>query len=363
MSNEPDCWEEFNRKVALWQEEDDLDRLQMADLYYEAFEFRETNPELKYEMLTRGRNEAQRLNEPLFVLFFDDERLSTLTSDLHDFARAMPLAMELMVRFSKPEAAVHPRRVSVLTNVLYTYLQVDPIGYRDELERGFAYLDSQISQEPVSNRFVLNYRRIEYLAETERWNDAYELAHRSLDLSDRSNNRNISSWHGAWSTYILCRICYARGRLDEVADHAEDMATRSEKRDNFNRTLSSAWMWRAVTQRAWGDEQSASRSFHRGLRILKHLDSRDEICARPMAIYYELGNDFGAAVGVLERELAAVAPKGMLHRCCQIEIERCRLLSRAGSITADDFDRARQAAGKMRVPVWYLDQLAKIKAS
>ena len=58
--------------------------------------------ELKYEMLTRGRNEAQRLNEPMFVLYFDDERLSTLTSDLHDFARAMPLAMELMVHFSKP---------------------------------------------------------------------------------------------------------------------------------------------------------------------------------------------------------------------------------------------------------------------
>jgi hypothetical protein len=363
MSSHIDPWDEFNRKIASWQQEDDLVRLQMADLYYKAFQYREINPELKYELLTRGGDEARRLNEPWFALFFDDERLGTLTSDLHDFARAMPLAMDLMVHFSKPEAAVHPRRVSVLTNVLYTYLQVDPIGFQSELERGFAYLDGQISREPVSNRFVLDYRRIEYFAETERWDAAYELAHRSLELADRSGEPNMKTWHGTWRMFILCDICYALGHLDEVAAHAEGMAALSEKHDNLKRTLAAAWFWRAVAEKARGEERNASRSFHRGLRHLKILDSRDEICARAIATYYELGYDLEAAVGILDRELTAISKKGMLHRCCRVEIERCRLLSRAGIIATSDLERVWQSAAKMRVPAWYLEKLAKIEAS
>lgn len=356
-------FEEYDRRISTWHEEGDWERLQMVDLHQETFQYRETNPEYRYELLTRVREMAQRLNEPWFVLFFDAERLGTLTSDLHDFARATPVAMDLMVRVSKPDAAAESQRVSVLTDVLYTYVEVDPIGFRDELERGFEYLDVQIARGPVSARFVLDYRRIEYFARAERWNDAYELAHRSLAMADGSGKLNVQTWHGTWRLFILCEICYALGLLNEVADHAEEMATRSEKRDDLKRTLAAAGIWRAVTQRARGEEQHASRSFHRGLRHLKILEGRDEICARSMATYYQLGNELEAAVGVLDRELAVVAKKGMLHRCCQIEIERYRLLLRAGTARPADLEKVRQSANQMRVPAWYLAKLASTETS
>jgi hypothetical protein len=121
-----EAWNEFNRRVGLWQQAGDAERLRMINRYHEAFRYRETQPEQQFALLTRCRDEAKRLNEPWWVFFFESWRLSTLTADLHDFARARPLAIELMVRFSSPEGRVHPDRIRVYTSVLYTYLKVDP---------------------------------------------------------------------------------------------------------------------------------------------------------------------------------------------------------------------------------------------
>ncbi len=358
-----DEWREYHQRVDDWQRAGDEERLQLVDLYYEAFRYRETEPERQFALLSQARNEAQRLNEPWWLLFFEALRLATLTADLHDFARALPLAMELMVRFSGPEGQAHPHRVDVLTNVLYTYMQVDPLGYRNELERGFAQLDGLIGAGPTVYRFVLDYRRTEYLGETERWEEARDLAHQSLALADRSAQPDLQIWHGAWALFLLCESCHALGRWDEVAAHAADMEERSMKKIHLMRTRASALIWLAVTQRRKGDERAASRSFHRGMHCLKDLDSRDEICAEPIARYYEIGGELKQAVSVRDRELAAIAKKGMLHRSCRVQIERCRLLSHAGALTPADLNKVRDSAAQLRVPEWYLERLARIVAT
>ena len=76
-----------------------------------------------------------------------------------------------------------------------------------------------------------------------------------------------------------------------------------------------------------------------------------------MAKYYEAGGDWQEALGVRDRELASVAKKGMLHRACQVQLERCRLLAKMGQLTAADLDAVRQSAEKLRTPKWCLDKL------
>src|SRR5262249_31119462 len=158
-----------------------------------------------------------------------------------------------------------------LTDVLYTYLQVDPFGYRDELDRGFAHLDSQITQDPEGPRFILNYRRIEYLFAIEEWDSAFALANGSLALADRCLDPDTGTWHGAWALFILCEICNSLGRMEDLAGYAEDLAERSTKNSGLDRTRASALLWKAVVQRSRGDSRSASRSFHEGLNHLKNL--------------------------------------------------------------------------------------------
>jgi hypothetical protein len=354
--------DEFSRRVAAWNQAGDEKRLKLSELYYESFRYRETDPELRFAILTQGKDEARRLDEPWWVLFFDYWRLSTLTADIHDFSRALPLAMELMAVFNSPEGRVHVSRVGILTNVLYTYMQTDPFGYRDDLERGFAHLDGLIAREPVSERFILNYRWTEYCCLTERWNEALEFAYQSLALTDRSVDAIQKNWHRAWALFLLCRICHALNLLDELAGHAEHMAELSSKTNDLKRTQAAGLIWLAVTHRAAGDEQKSTRSFYRGMRCLRNLTSREEICADPMAIYYELGRDWKAALKVRDTELAIVTQKGMPHRSCRIHIERCRLLKQSGEITPADLNLARQAAAQLQVPGFYLKKLARIEA-
>jgi hypothetical protein len=355
-------WVEFQRRTAEWQRAGDNERLQMARAYYEAMEYRESNPQLQFDILTRGRDEARRLAEPWWVLFFDAWRLVTLTSDLHDFGRALPLAMDLMLRFNGPEGRAHPQRVVALIDVLYCYFQIDPFGYRDELERGFTHLDAQVDKGATSDRFVLDFRRAEYLNETERWSEAHDLSLQSLARADASGDPSHPIWHGAWALFLLCPACHALGRMDQLAGHAEDMIGRSKEYAQLDRTRASGWLWLAVTQRAKGDERASARSFHQGMRHLNGVNARDEICAEPVARYYELGTDWKAAVTVRDRELACIDDTGSLHRICRVQIERCRILAAAGSLTPADLDAARQAAAKMRFPDRYLERIGRIGA-
>lgn len=356
-------WDEFNRRVGLWQRTGDAERLALPGLLHEGFRNQETDPELSFALFTRGRDEAQRLNEPWWVLFFENWRLTALTCYVMDFSRALSLAVQLMVRFNAPDGQAHPDRHTVLDNVLYTYINIDPLGYRDEIERGFAYLDGQIEQEPTSGRFVLNHRRMSYLGTTERWEEAYDLALRSLALVDQAREAHVRTWHGSWALFELCRICHALGRVDELAGHADHMAELAEKDHQLRRVQADARIWRAVTQRGRGHERDASASFHQGLGLLRGLDRRDWVCADPVAAYYEAAGDQKAALGVRDRELAAIAKKGMLHRVCQVHIERCRLLASLGELTPGDLDATRHSTGQLRTPDWYLEKLNRIEAT
>jgi hypothetical protein len=86
----------------------------------------------------------------------------------------------------------------------------------------------------------------------------------------------------------------------------------------------------------------------------------DRTYADGLAAYYEAQGELKAAIGVRDREFAEVSRKGMLHRSCQIQIERCRLLERAGELRSADLEAARLSTGKLRAPEWHLEKLRRI---
>jgi hypothetical protein len=349
-------YDAFMQKLA-WQQTDDADRTRLASIDQDAWAAQEKDPEFSYWLYTYGRDEARRLNEPWWVLHYECCRLNALTSFLMDFSRALPLAVELMVRFSSPEGLVHSDRLQVLDNVLYTYVNTDPLGFREDLEKGFAHLDGEIPQGPEGQRFVLYHRWRAYLIAIESWDAVYEMALRSLALLSRAHPPYSQIWHTAWALDQHCQTCHALGRMDELAGHADHLVEISGKRGNLLRTEAAGLIWQAVSRRAKGNEKAASKSFHRGMAMLEDLERRASICASGVAAYYEAGGDLKAAIGVLDREFAEVSGKGMLHRSCQIQIERCRFLDRAGELTAEDVNAARLSASRLRVPEWYQEKL------
>jgi hypothetical protein len=349
--------QELERRIDAWHQAGDVERLQLVQMYEDVLQHRESDPEYQFTVLTQARDEARRLNEPWWILYFDYWRLSTLTADMHDFTRALPLAMELMVRVARPENVQHPYAFTIQMDVLYTYVQVDPFGHREELERGFAYLDKQISREPPSDRFVFNFRWIEYLQQTQRWREAFNFAREHQSLVDRGGSR---AWPLCWCLFLLCNICDALGLADELMEYAEEMVERSTGDSRLKRTLASGWIWRAVIHRTRGEERTASRAFHTGMRHLQNLSSAAEICADALVGYYTLGGDTKAALSIRDRELVAIAKKGMNHRSAVLHLERCKLLNQMGKLTSSDLDDARNAAAKLLHPEEYLQMLSDL---
>jgi len=356
-----DRWDEFDRRVRQWHREGDADRLNLTTLYYRGFECHEIDPAQTFALYTQARDEARRLEEPWWVLFFESWRLNALTSNAMDFARAMPLAMELMVLFNSPEGRVHPDRQMVLDNVLYTYIKTDPHGYEDDIERGARYLDELIEKGAVGMRFVLNHRRMVYLSFMERWDEAYELALRSLGLIDQVTDSHSRIWHSAWTLYQLCRVCYTLERFDELSEYTEHLREISTKHGQLRRTQADSWFWHAMLLRLQGDPKSAVRAYQRGLTALGPVERRDSICADPMAAYHEACENWQGALEIRDHELADVSPKGMYHRACEIHLDRCRILQRIGTLTDQDLTLAREAANLLRKPKWYLKKLEKFQ--
>lgn len=355
-----DVWDEVSRRADVWYSRNDRERPRLLELFEQAMRFRETDPDRQFDLLTKARDEAQRLAEPWWILFFEKWRLDSICAGKHDFKRALPLAIELMTRFSGPEGNSHPFRDSIMALVLYVYAELDPFGYRDEIERGAEVLRARNdSSGDVENSLVSNYRQASYLIQTERLGEAYELAHQSLDIA----NYRQDPWHGTWALFLLCRICHALQLPDEIATHSDVMVEQSSGVQNRLRTLADGWLWRAYAQLHKGDRKKASRSFQNGMRHLERVERRDEISAEPIATYYELLGNVKAAIGVREREIRDLMKSGSHHRAAIAHIERCRLLKLIGEITEDDIYRARDAATLLWQPTRYFEKLDRILAS
>ncbi len=348
-----DEWDEHNRSVSAWQAAGDAARLALPDLYEAGFGCHETDPDRSLALFTRGRDEAARLGESWWVLFFESWRLTALTAYAMDFARALPVAAELMPRFEAPAARRHPWRVGVLINVVYTHAQVDPAGFRADIKRGFAGLDADIPAGPVSHRFVLNLRRTFFLRQLDLWAEADDLALRTLALADGADASN-RLWFGAWILLELCGIADTRGERDRVLGHAAHMAEVSARHPQLGRTRAAAAFWQAVGEQLRGDERAARRAYLTGVGDAGRLDRKDTIFADPLARYHELAGDLAAALEVRDRELTDAERTGRHHRACQVHAERLRLLARSGGVSPDAVAAARRAAEKLHDPDRFL---------
>ena len=186
---------------------DDSERLGLTGFFHQAWQLQETDAEQSFAIFTRGRDEARRLNESWWVLFFEHWRLNAMVCYVGDFARALPLGLELMVRFHAPDGQASEWRIWVLMHVFTIYSNIDPLGYQDEIERSLASLDAQIARGSNSERLYLAACSVDYLSSTERWGEAYDVALRSLAMVEQLREPHTRVWHGAWAHYRLCRIC------------------------------------------------------------------------------------------------------------------------------------------------------------
>src|ERR1700722_7539252 len=83
-------------------------RLRLTAIHPVAYKLRETDPDRALALFEDGRRQAQALNEPWWVVFFDHWKSTGLIHFKRDFREILDHAVRLTLEIRKPQYEQHP---------------------------------------------------------------------------------------------------------------------------------------------------------------------------------------------------------------------------------------------------------------
>jgi hypothetical protein len=338
----------------------DHERAGLIVVYRNAMDDKETDPDQAAARLLEGRAMAERLGERWWTLFFDHWRLQILLHFKGDYGAAIDLAVRAALEARKPAYAELPQRVCLHEDLLYCHVGVDPWGNADAIRDALAFMQAEATPD-LECRYCVQVCQTDFDYACGRLDDAETSARRSLALVE-SASPTTRAHYGMDAHAKLCAIAFRRGEWDDLIDNAAwgerlNLVTRRP------RLLAEFLLWQAFAARLLGEEERARRLYHRAVALvgrggaLPEATYFDALCA-----YHERGADLATALKTRERELTALAGKGMTNREARAQVERCRLLARLGRLTDADLAAARAVASRLGPPAPYLSELDGLAA-
>jgi hypothetical protein len=343
-----------------FREQQNAAALRMMDCYLRAYEARESDPDLAFASYTEGKQIAQQLDDPWWVLFYETHRIEALLHFKRDYRNVLDMVVQAVADLRKPTNATYPGRLSIWDNLIAAYLGIDPIGYEDELRQAMDYLDREIPAEPESSRYLLLARKRIFEVECDRPREAYEACMRELDLcaSDKDQSQAI---HFAVFTYCsLCAIAALAKDWDTLASWsstAEELA----RIKGHHCELGEALAWQAVAAHQQGEKDKAHKVYLNAsmqMSRLKMPPKRGYYDA--LSTYHLHRGDLAAALAVRDSELKTVAGWGRRLYETRTRIRRAWLLAAMGQLEEADLATARDAAAQLRKPEKFLEEIGEI---
>jgi hypothetical protein len=354
-------WDQFHEFRKAFHLAGDEDRLLLVFLHSEGFACQETDPDRTLAIFTEGRQLAQRLGEPWFVLFYDVWRVIALLSYKHDFRNVLDLAIQCALEMRKPANAQHAWRFAAFNNLVNAYAGIDPEGYDAPIRQALAYLEAEIPPGPNDDRYVMMTHKRRFLADAGRIDDAYRVAQEQLVLADTDRNRHNADWYTIAVHNHLCGLCQQMSDWEGVASHASAVEELAQRVDQSQINLAEALAWQALLARRAGDDLTAGKFFRQAIARMARLQrapTREYFEA--LCLYHEMGGDPARALRVRDRELETVLDRGQLAYECHIRVERCRLLAERGNLQDSDLTAARAAARTLKSPARYLERIERL---
>jgi hypothetical protein len=345
-----------------YRDRGDQERLRMIQCYVTAYHARETDPDLSFASFTEGRNMAQRLQEPWWVLFYEGERVAALLHFKRDFRHVLDMAVQCVMEVRKPTNAAYPGRISLWDNMVAAYLGIDAEGYAEQIQQALDYLEKEIPPEPDGSRYLLLARQRIFALECGLLKDAYDGCMRELKLAadDKDGSRAV---HFATFTYCgLCQIAAAVGQWETLAEWSS-VGEELARQVGHHCELSEALAWQAVAAQQTGDAERGRRAYQNATTHMSRLKMPPkEGYYQALAAYHEKDGDLTRALAVRDAELQSVVDRGRVLYECRVRIRRAELLARLDQLQPADLDAAREAARKLRAPDKYLAEIDELDA-
>jgi hypothetical protein len=273
----------------------DAEHIRLTEFHPRAYALREVDPDNALAIYTQGRQFAQLLDEPLWVLFFDHWRVTMLLWFKQDYTDLLDLAVRNVLEVRKPAYDPLNLRVTVQRTLLCVYQALDLHGYADEIRAGLDELEKSIGREG-EEKYLIQSNRIGFHYTVGEYERAREACLQTLRWADEDGSQYEATHHSVYAYALLCGVCWFlqdwEGLENWTALGAE-VTTRSGHRMEAIEFL----LWQAVLARRSGDETRAGRLRRQSLERLRHLKSpTSDLCYEGLCAYHALAGEWDRVV-------------------------------------------------------------------
>lgn len=331
-------------------------RYQMAIQHERAgHRLRNSNPEAALEAFEKGRELAEALNEPCWILHFGNLIARLCNYQLEDLDRAMAIVVRDTILAGKPAYEKCPFKSDVQHNLLETYFYFDPVGYEAEIRSALDYMQNSTEHRTTWTATRLQDIRAQLALKLDQYDEALYLA---LKATEKGGFASTDAY------LTLVRVHWERGEYDQALDAA------LVRKNNLNRIFSSdlladarAWT-AALLQRLGRDEERAMKDYQFAISVITKSNTvPNSTVFDALADYHEVAGDMENTLNIRDRQLAEQRPNVGPDELTAVRLRRARLLGRMGKSEAlqAQLTEARELAQRLHKPQPYLDKLQRIE--
>ena len=338
----------------------DAERGRLLQIHIEALDMPERDPDRTLAMLREGRQLAEMLDEPWWVLLFEQWHVHGTIHYQKDFRNLMDAAMRNVLKVRKPLYARYPQRLWIYNDLLTVCLCTDPLGYAERIREGMAYVEGEIQPGMTDSEYLLHDRKVCFALEQRRRLEAQQFAFGALARLDEDSDQDVAGHYRIHIHLLLCLIAYGDRNWAELRSWSLVAEESARQGTEYRHALALALMWRAVAARQAGERSEAARLCRSARTRMERLGTPpDSDYFDAWAGYHELAGNSPQTLRVREQEIETLRDKGRLAQECAVLIECCRLRALMGELRPENVHAADTAAQKLRKPDRYLADLDK----
>jgi hypothetical protein len=331
-------------------------RSQIMPLFDRAWAQFEHNPDEAVALLNQGLHLAKVIDDPRWVLFFENWLADLAIWYRNDLKTGLDLAVRSSVEVRKPIFEHWPFAPRIHYELVSAYVAIDPLSYQDEIEKAVRYLDQELNYDIDVWRLVPSVR----------WGMAQ--ARGDLTAMIENSNLSIARSHtdgfrlaGAYDT--LCYGYYMQRTYDTLLIFSRVGETYARLAPNRRSHLASLQLWRVIGFLKTGDLEESRRMYQVALGTLNSLSGTPrqfQVMALP--IYHEQLGEHDKALHIREKQREIAIRSGSPYAVYLAHLECCRLLKIMGQLDETTIAATREAHLHLKQPERYISYLDRILA-